>query len=420
MLNKLLAAVAVMLLLGAGAISAQDDIDPQLETQMVGLEAITQTLRGLEALEPVERVFPSRAETIDYLRDLYERELTIDEAERWRDFYVALGLLPPDIDLRQVFLDLLGSQVAGFYDTDTKTMNVLPTVGDDPGTSLSLSEQIIYVHEFTHALQDQYFALDSLLETANAEINPDQSLAVTSLVEGDASAVMTLYTQEVSRRNPLAALGMLAEGLQAGNLFLPPGIPNILVRELMFPYEQGMNFVVALYEHGGWEAINAAYDNPPTTSEQIFHPEKYISGEGALHVEMVDFSAALGEGWTEVLNTTVGEFYLREMLRTELADSRARRAAAGWGGDNLRLYRGGADLAWGLLIVWDSADEAAEFVDLHAAYADDRFGTEAIDGCWTDADSALCVSGAGDETLIVSAPTLETAQAIAAAVADSP
>ncbi len=418
MLKKLLAVVAVMLSLGVGAINAQEDVDPQLETQMVGLETITQTLRGLDALETVERVFPTRAETIDYLRDLYERELTIDEAERWHDFYVALGLLSPDIDLRQVYLDLLGSQVAGFYDTDTKTMNVLPTVGDDPGTSLSLSEQIIYVHEFTHALQDQHFTLDSLLEAANAEINPDQSLAVTSLVEGDASAVMTLYSQEVARRNPLAALGMLAEGLQAGNLFLPPGIPNILVRELMFPYEQGMNFVVALYEEGGWEAINAAYDSPPTTSEQIFHPEKYIEGEGALSVELTDFSAALGEGWTEVLQTTVGEFYLREMLRTELADSRASRAAAGWGGDHFRVYRSGDELAWGLLILWDSTAEAVEFADLHAAYADDRFSAEAVDGCWTDASGVLCLNLAGDQTLIVSAPSVEAAQAIAAVVAE--
>ena len=62
------------------------------------------------------------------------------------------------------------------------------------GQPLSFTDQITYVHEFTHALQDQYFDLNTLL-SPQVEDNPDQALAVTSLVEGDATASMTLYMQ---------------------------------------------------------------------------------------------------------------------------------------------------------------------------------------------------------------------------------
>src|SRR5690606_23013873 len=127
----------------------------------------------------------------------------------------------PDVNLRDVYLELLGAQVAGFYDSDTKMMNVVPTSGllsDD----LTLTEEIIYVHEFTHALQDQFFGLDPLIEPEEVAKHPDRALAAISLVEGDATAVMQVYVQNVVSRNPMAAFQILGEGLQAGNLFLPP------------------------------------------------------------------------------------------------------------------------------------------------------------------------------------------------------
>ena len=46
MLKNLLAVVAALCLIAVSVVGAQEDIDPQLETQMVGLETITQTLRG--------------------------------------------------------------------------------------------------------------------------------------------------------------------------------------------------------------------------------------------------------------------------------------------------------------------------------------------------------------------------------------
>jgi hypothetical protein len=125
-----------------------------------------------------------------------------------------------------------------------------------------------------------------------------------------------------------------------------------------FPYKYGLEFVRALHDKGGWETVNQAYVNPPTTTEQILHPEKYFAGEAGVKVvlpKMTDSS------WTRVGNETYGEYFLVVMLEKWIPQGEAERAAAGWGGDTLVSYEKGNDslLAWN--ITWDSAVDATEF-----------------------------------------------------------
>jgi hypothetical protein len=395
-------------------VAAQEDvINPDLLAEMEALETATRQIRELDGVA-VERAFPTREETIAYLQNLFDEELPIEDAERYQNFYVALGLLEPDVDLREVYLSLLSAQVAGFYDTDTQVMNVIPTSGALTD-SLSFTEEIIYVHEFTHALQDQFFGLDSLMEADEIADHPDRALAVTALVEGDASAVMNVYTQEIVSRNPLAAFQLLGEGLRAGNLTLPAGTPAILGRELLFPYEGGMVFVTALFQvNNDWDTVNAAFDNPPTTSEQILHPEKYVAGEAGVDVTLPDASAALGDGWTQEWDTVLGEWYLREHLATQLPRNDANAAAAGWGGDRLHIYaqaETGA-LAWVTRLVWDTPEDQAEFEAAYTTFGDEAYGAAAENGCWSDADSVLCIQPDGGATVIAQGPTLTEAQAL--------
>jgi hypothetical protein len=409
-LKPLIGVVALLLIVPA-AYAQEDTISPALNEQLDALVSITEQLRGLETIEPVVRQFPTRQETIDYLAEIYNRDLPAEELERSRLLYVSLDMLPPDVDLGEVYLNLLGSQIAGFYDTDTQTMNVIPTIGDDVGESLSLTEQIVFIHEYTHALQDQHFSLD-MLEDEALQSAPDQLIAVLALIEGDATAVMQVYSQEVALRNPGAAFELLAEGLMAGNLTLPEGVPPVLARELLFPYEAGLSFVLALYNDGGWERINAAYENLPQTSEQIIHPEKYLAGEEAVPVEALDLG--LSDEWQEVWNITLGEFYLREHLRTQLSSFEAGQGAAGWGGDHFQLYVDPEtnDLIWTLQIVWDTPEDMVEFTDLYIALGDLKFGNPPEEGCWSNNSAALCLINDSNGSLIISAPSLEMAQDI--------
>jgi hypothetical protein len=403
-MRRLLLSLCLVLLCAAPAFAQETPdtaIAPELAAQMDRLERFTTLARRLDRLTPVPREFPSRDEVRVYLRDLYTDELAVADLERAETFYKALWLLPSDTNLGEVVLNLLGSQVAGFYDTETQIMNVIPTISDEPGALLTLTEQIIFVHEFTHALQDQHFDLNALLNAPETADQPDRSLAALSLIEGDATATMNLYMSQVTALNPNAALSLLAEGLLAGNLFLPPDIPTILGRELAFPYEQGLIFVLALWDDGGWERVDKAYTELPTTTEQIIHPEKYLSGEGALPVEIEDISAALGDGWAPFWTITLGEFYLSEHLRVGLPAARAAEAAAGWGGDMLRLYQheSGA-LAWHLALMWDTPADAAQFEAAYLELAESRYGRERVENCWRDDSSSLCLNAADGVTSI--------------------
>ena len=391
-------------------------ITPELEAHMEAIEDYTSELRELEELEPLAREFPTRQEVVDYLQATFDADLPDEIAEREVQFYVAFDFLPEGTNLRDIYLELLGSQVAGFYDPDTKEMNVVLITDDAPGDTLPLMEQIVYSHEYTHALQDQHFGLREMgFDNEQALSAPDRLLAIQALIEGDATVVMTLYTQAAAADNPFAALQLLAQGLQAGNLFLPEDTPPILAQELLFPYNNGAEFVLALFREGGWTRVNQAYTDLPQSTEQILHPERYLNGDMPQAVTLENAEATLGDGWTLLLDRTMGEFYLREYLATQLPRREAREAAAGWGGDRYHIYQNEAtgELAWVLRMVWDTPDDGAQFNTAFEAFGDTRFEDGARDeSCWSDADDALCYVFDGAASTITFAPMLEMALAL--------
>jgi hypothetical protein len=113
-----------------------------------------------------------------------------------------------------------------------------------------------------------------------------------------------------------------------------------------------------------WTAVNQAFEDLPLSTEHVLHPEKYLLREPPVAVELPDVAAALGEGWTEIAQDTLGEFLIMSYLETHVAPQLAAGAATGWGGDGYVLFEGPDDqnvLVW--RIAWDDADEAREFYD---------------------------------------------------------
>ena len=105
--------------------------------------------------------------------------------------------------MAELQLQLLGDQVLGFYDDVERRMVVVTDAG------LDAEARMTYAHEYTHALQDAAFGLDSL-ET-DAEGQDDRGLARTALIEGDASVAMlawafaNLSPEELARDHDRAA-----------------------------------------------------------------------------------------------------------------------------------------------------------------------------------------------------------------------
>jgi hypothetical protein len=414
----------LLLLVGVGVNQAQEGqretLSERLRAQITSLEEVTVTLRGLDALRPVILQFPSRDAVRAYIETAINESLNPEALAEMDAFYKGFGFVPADYDLLQELIALYGQQVAGYYDPETQEMNVILFSGEAPSTQLPVLEQIIYVHEFVHALQDHHFDLLAYTSALESEDNNDLILARMALVEGDASAIMNEYTARAAQANPLGTLLSVALGsLRAGNLTLPPGTPAAIGAELLFPYQQGEVFVRALYAGGGWEAVNAAYSNPPQSTEQILHPERYLDGDSPLTVALDDQSAALGNGWMLADDGVMGEFYLLQWLQAggRLADSEltAADAAAGWGGDRYHIYQTASDeRAWALEIHWDSASEAEQFLDFVGLQAVERYGMPAeaeTFTCYTE-ELTLCVQHSEQVTRITQAVSPQQAQAL--------
>lgn len=415
-----LAGIGLLLLsLPVTGFAQSDDFTPndELVAQMDRLEARTSAIRGLDGLDPVTRLFPTRADVIEFVNSQLEGEETVQLYRDAGQFYIAFDLLPPDADLLVLYRDFLGDQVGGYYDPETREMNVVLLSGSRPSSTLPALEQITYAHEYTHALQDQHFGLDAFLPDELAETNPDAYQARLSLVEGDATAVMTDYTQIITQEAPLLVLTqVLIQGAASGSLTIPAGTPPILEDELLFPYLTGSTFVNALRAEGGWALVDAAYTtNPPLSTEQIMHPEKYLAGDVPQEVTLLPDATLTADGWTLLFDRPLGEFFLRQYLDTQLSPLEVIEAGAGWGGDRYHLYVNPTtgERAWVLRLVWDTPQDADEFAENYTLFGDRRFGSAAdADGCWQGAADAVCFITVDDASLVSYAPTVELALAL--------
>ena len=316
-------------------------------------------MRGLGPTKEVVPLFMTREELSDSLVE--ELDEDIEDILKAQDVYKILGLIPQNADLRQLLLDLYTEQVAGFYDSETEELYLI--VGADE-EGLSPLDEITLAHEFTHAIQQQRFDIQAMLEAV--EDNSDASSALVALVEGDASAtqfryVFTNFTREQQMEALVGSGDVDTSALDS--------TPYILQQSLAFPYVQGLAFVSALFSGpSDWDAVNEAYNDPPTSTEQVLHPEKYIERDAPVPVSLLDVAAALGEGWENVYSDVMGEFLLKTYLETRTTTITAADAAAGWGGDRFALLRGpGCENALVALLVWDTGKDAKEFLDAMAA-----------------------------------------------------
>jgi hypothetical protein len=185
---------------------------------------------------------------------------------------IALGLLPPGFDLESATEDLEANFVFGFYDPDTDELYV-------KGEQVTPFVQSVVAHELTHALDDQVFdlaRLDALLEQPDEE-----AFAFQALVEGTASFVQAAFEAQMS---PEDAEALEAEQYQLGLDQLPAamGLPASLLVGSQVPYASGERFVDALVAEEGTAGIDAAYEAPPATGEQLLDPERFAADEEAV------------------------------------------------------------------------------------------------------------------------------------------
>ncbi len=372
-------------------------------------EQILPAMRGIPFRKPVKRDVTAREELGAFIQEELDEE--IDPVQfRTEDLgFKALGLLPIEFDYKQTLVQLYSEEVAAFYDPRTGTMHLIREPGQDragqrepnfldrllgrTGGFDKSENKAVIAHEMTHALADQNFDLDALQKAV--ETNADRSLALTSLIEGEAMLTMmaaqaedwdgtsTIEVPASVYRQTFGLLGPLL-GLAGGQTLR--SAPPILTESLTFPYLQGMVFCAQLTNDDGWDGLDQAYQRPPQSTEQILHPEKYA--EQPDPPSLIDLGTLEpGGDWTEVGRNVLGEMQISVLLRLQSG----RRAAAGWDGDQYVVFEAPADqkprsedddidakqaentpkrpqlgLVWAT--TWDSRDEAIEFARAYVRF----------------------------------------------------
>ena len=311
-------------------------------------------LRGLTPLEEVSFNFMTRDELRDFLVQSFLEDYPPEEATMDREILALLSLVPPDLDLFNLYVDLYTEQVVGLYDEETKQLYVV--TGEE---QLGPGEKVTLAHELVHALQDQHFNLATLIDSQN---NGDMELAVRTLVEGGASTVDRLYAMEFLTPEELQELSS-----SGGSFDVFERSPLYIQQTLVFPYASGRSFLEALLADGGWERVNEALQDPPRSTAQILHPNKYL-GQRMDPVEVVlpDLEAALGAEWRLLKRDTLGELTFILLLWTRLSLVNSTIAATGWTGDRLAYLE---DSEGSQLLVlptaWENSEEAREFYETY-------------------------------------------------------
>jgi hypothetical protein len=395
-------------------------LPPGVAEQLTQIQAQVESLRGLHARNPVPLILLSQEQLQKRVATDFLADYTTADAEKDGFIMSTFGFIPAGYDLMALYNAMYSEKVAGYYDPKTKQMFVVQD------GSFGGNEKIGYAHEFTHVLQDQNYDLRSGLgfEEEHCKTESERCAALLSLIEGDASEIEQLWLVRYASEQDKSDIYQAYQNMSSPVF---DAAPDVIKEDLYFPYRTGYEFVMSLLDKGGQAAVDAAYTNPPVSTEQIMHPERYPNDK-PVAVSLPDLLPALGQGWTKLDQDVMGEFYTYLLLAkgsdtaARLSETTARTAAEGWGGDAYAIYRSAQNQAALVLDSrWDTSKDAGEFADAFGRYAASRWGSAVSDGqgvttTWQNDQDFVIFNHTDQRTLWIQAPDEATARALLAAL----
>ncbi|MBI3324858.1 MAG: hypothetical protein HYZ92_06220 [Candidatus Omnitrophica bacterium] len=359
-------------------------------------------LRGLAVLAAVRK----RVGDKETIRRNIERELATqypgETLARKGRAWARLGLLPADVDLPTAVLRLYTGQLAGMYDPESKALylaNWIPAA----------MQAGVVAHELVHALQDQHFDLTRYFDQVKGDA--DAQAARQAVVEGEATAVMLDYQlRDVGLSfESLGDITTLMDMVMRQFKQINPEqahVPRFLEAQMLFPYSKGMQFIRAVRAQMPWSGVSVLYRDPPASTEQILHPDKYlVRRDDPRPPTLPDLSAVLGTGWTKADEDVLGEFGVGQLLGSALDPATAETASEGWDGDRYDFYEDAAGhslLVW--VTVWDTPSDAKEFAEAYQALLsaqESSLRPADQPGAWATASDQIRLDRRQDQVIIV-------------------
>jgi hypothetical protein len=321
----------------AAATPSESPKEKALQERLQSALSYVSGIRGLPAVAEVKGRLINRTEIEEFIEGELAGDAPPDALEATTAILYGFGTVDASFDYRATVVKLMTSQLLGFYDPKRKTFFV--------GGDLSGAEADVTLwHELVHALQDQHYDLAKLTEFQVD--GGDRVSAVHALAEGDATSAMLDAMLAPQGGTALE----VPEGLFQAQSILGSAMveaPSIMVRSLVAPYMDGLAFVNALRRRGGFPAVDGAWREPPSTTEQLLHPEKYWAREAPVSVSLPP-GPKHAPTLTERFHDVMGEQTVRLLLEEFLPARTAAAAAAGWGGDRLSAFADESRQRWAI------------------------------------------------------------------------
>ncbi len=363
------------------ASSAPKSLAERLPAAVADAQKLVATVRAV----PFPGAVPSALLPEKELAKVLEQKLSEDlpvPFDRYAASLAALGLVPPGADLKEPMTRLYARQVAGFYDPDEKKFYVVPERAGEAARGAAglgpladrMMEDALLTHELTHALQDRHLDLAKRLKMLRED--SDAQMALQAMLEGEATVVMmqaVLSRLPPDLRDRLSTGSLLASIAQmaAGGLEGADGVPEFFVKELLFPYTAGTEWVEKKRAGGGWAALDAAWKKPPATTAEILHPDRPGTARKRLPDAGRPASAEIPPGTHFLWNDHFGEWMLRTVLEAAGAPDPAGLAAE-WQDDRIVFFEPDGVLNAPVGFVWrlrlSSDDGARRLADVLASF----------------------------------------------------
>ena len=254
--------------------------------------------------------------------------------------------------------------------------------------------------EFVRALQDQHFGLR---RPAVRPGSRDESIATIAALEGHVALVAGVpATRSVSGHGG-------------------PLLTRFLELQRGFTTFVGRRFALNLRNLGGNPAIFAALRRLPSSTEQIFHLDKFLERERALPIVLPVDAAGL----RLAADNSFGELDVRALLAV-FDVPRLDHAGSGWGGGRTAIYRGAGREAVAVALDWDTELDAQQWAEAAALYVNEAFDADApalpapttcaASTCWSFDGRSVAFVRAGARTVLVVSGDVAGAAALARAI----
>jgi hypothetical protein len=442
--------LAPLLLALAMLASAQQPPAPESEEHHVSKDEAKELFRsiddilrfasertGLPILHPVKKKLATRDEVAKYIKDRLKEQGSGERFDRSALPLKKLGLLPRDFNLREYMLGLYKEQVEGWYDAHNKTVYLLDWVEPEV-------QKPVMAHELVHALQDQSFGLEKWLNVAKDTRDDTAQLAleearVARQAVAEGQAMIVLFDYELSASNqsvesaPDAVESMKGSMLGEDSTPMYSQAPIYLRESMLFPYNDGKEFIRAiLMQRGKQAAFAGVFGNPPTDSRQIMQPATYLSAEPQPQIKVAALDTVLGPGWQREDVDGIGEIDLSVILRQWGAkhgsgkEAEASLASAWRGGYFMALTNKNAPknapLALALVLDFASHDAANRFAAVYESGLSPRYNSvhpTQIPHQWTTEEGLVSLYIDGARVIALESFTAADAAKVHAALATS-